>query len=65
MALNGFERSLISELSGLIGTKIREKELLEWRLREIEPREGERVFHLPDLGAWVAIPDTVKIKKPQ
>ncbi len=62
MSLTYFEREIIMELHGLIGKRIREKDLLEWRTREIEPQAGEQVFHLPRLKVWVAIPDTIKVR---
>jgi hypothetical protein len=58
MALSSFEREIIAELHRMIGKRVREKELLEWRTREIAKREGERVFHLEGAGVWVAIPET-------
>ncbi len=61
MSLTYFERGLIAELYGIIGKRIREKDLLEWRTGEIKKRDGERVFRLPDARVWVAIPDTIKI----
>lgn len=65
MPLNRLEREMIAELRGIIGTKIREKDLLEWRTSELKAQVGERIFYLPVAGVWVAIPDSVKIKKPQ
>lgn len=62
MALTYFEREIIAELHGIIGKKIREKDLLEWRTREIEKRDGEQVIKVPGAGVWVAIPDTIKTK---
>lgn len=56
VSLSSFEREIITELHGLIGKRIREKDLLEWRTREIAERKGERVFHLKGAGVWVAIP---------
>lgn len=47
MALSLFERNIIAEPHGMIGTKIREKDLLEWRNTEIQKQDGEQVFHLP------------------
>lgn len=58
MALTYFER----EIHGIIGKRIREKDLLEWRTREIKKQDGERVIHLPRAEVWVAIPDTIKVK---
>lgn len=62
MALSLFERGIIAELHGIIGKKIREKDLLEWRTSSIKQNPGERVCHLPRSGVWVAFPDTIKIK---
>lgn len=62
MALSLFERNIIAELFGITGKKIREKDLLEWRSSEIKQQPGEQVFHLPNNGVWVAIPDSIKVK---
>jgi hypothetical protein len=62
MSLSLLERNIIAELYGIIGKKIREKDLLEWRNSEIEKQPGEQVFHLPNNGVWVAIPESIKIK---
>lgn len=62
MAMSYFERQIVAELHAIIGKKIREKDLLEWRTTEIKKRDGERVFKIPRLEVWVAIPDTIKIK---
>lgn len=59
MALSSFEREIIAELHGLIGKRIREKDLLEWKTSEINPRAGERVFKLPLSRVWVAIPEAL------
>jgi hypothetical protein len=62
MALTLFERNIIAELYGMIGKKIREKDLLEWRTTKLEKQPGEQVFHLPNNGVWVSIPDSIKVK---
>jgi hypothetical protein len=62
MSLSYFERAIIAELHGIIGKRIREKDLLEWQTRKIAKQDGERVIHIPRLEVWVAIPDTIKVK---
>ena len=62
MSLSSFEREIITELHGLSGKRIREKDMLEWRTAKIEQQRGEQVFHLPRLKVWVAIPDTIKVR---
>jgi len=63
MSLSLFERNIIAELHSIIGKKIREKDLLEWRNAEIAKRDGEQVFYLPHNKVWVAIPDAIKPRK--
>jgi len=65
MSLSRFEREIIFTLHSVIGKRIREKDLLEWRTGEIKEQTGEQVVHLPTLGVWVAIPDTIKIQNPR
>lgn len=62
MSLTYFERGIIAELHGIIGKRIREKDLLEWRTAQIAQRDGERVIWLTDAKVWVAIPETIKVK---
>jgi hypothetical protein len=60
MALTSFEREIIYTLHGIVGKRLREKDLLEWKTAEIAKRDGERVIHLPTLNVWVAIPETAR-----
>jgi hypothetical protein len=62
MSLTYFERQIIDELHAIIGKRIREKDMLEWRTAKIAKRDGERVVHVSRLKVWVAIPDTIKVK---
>lgn len=62
MSLTYFERGIIAELHLIIGKRLREKDLLEWRTRELEKRDGEQVIEIPRLKVWVAIPESIKAK---
>lgn len=56
MSMATLERAIWHEAKRAFkNSKLRLKDILEWKSAEIDLQEGEVVAHLPDNGVWVAI----------
>ncbi len=56
MSLRSLEAEMLQEAREVIGKRnLRQKDIQEWSSAEVKPQTGERAFHLPKLGLWVAV----------
>lgn len=59
MGLRQLEAELLAETRMVTGKKtLRQRDIVEWSTGNIELRDGERVFYLPTLRAWVAVSES-------
>lgn len=60
MGIKQLEAAILVEARTVTGIKkLRQKDIMEWSSGKIEPREGEAVFRLPDIGVNIAVLDTL------
>jgi len=60
MSRRQLEAEILYELKETSGKrKLRQKDIMEWNTRPIEPRDGETVFWLPIVGVYVAVAGTL------
>ena len=56
MGMKQLESAILAELRRVANdNRIRQKDIMEWRTRKIEPHGGETLFFLPDLGVHCAV----------
>lgn len=64
MSMTAFERRILSELKIVTGNnKLREKDMLDWRIGNFAPQAGEKIVKLPRAGVVVVIPDPAGTNK--
>lgn len=60
MSMATLEREILVEARKVTGKpKLRNKDIMEWSTGEIKPHNGERVFLLPILHVYIAVPIAV------
>ena len=58
MSLRSLEAAILLEAKKVVkNSKLRQKDILEWTTGDIKPREGEKVYYLPEMGVHIAIED--------
>lgn len=56
MGIREVEAAILAELKTVAkNNKLRQKDIMEWSTGEIQAREGETLFHLPDLHINVCV----------
>jgi len=56
MSFRDLESAILQELKvAAKDSKIRLKDIMEWRNSELTPQEGETLYFLPDLKVWCCV----------
>jgi hypothetical protein len=56
MSLRSLEAEILKELRVVAkNSRLRQKDIREWRCGEMKERDGEQVYHLPKLNIDVAV----------